>query len=135
MTLVLTNLVLKKLASLRVELEGLLESYYQNAHQVQRLVTGLLKPKRKNKFECRPITMVRNGLVEHPRPELVYSFGYGTNGPVVRPIARGGKREWVDSGLVPNTEAFDKALAEAFDSFATPIATASKTSSLATPDS
>jgi hypothetical protein len=114
----------KEIVGLRAELEQLLESYYQNAHQVQKLVTDVLKPKRKNRFECRPITMVRNKLVEHPRPELVYSFGYGTDGPVVRPMARGGQREWVDSGLVPNTEAFDKALAGAFDSAAMPKAAA-----------
>jgi hypothetical protein len=118
--------------SLRVELEERLESYYQNAHQVQKLVTDVLKPKRKNKFECRPITMVRNRLIEHPRPEdqLVYSFGYGTFGPVVRPTAKSGEREWVDSGLASNTAVFDKALATAFDSVAMPVNAAAGSSTL-----
>jgi hypothetical protein len=119
--------------SLRVELEERLESYYQNAHLVQKLVTDLLDPKRKSKFECRPITMVRNRLIEHPRPEeqLVYSFGYGTTGPVVRPTAKSGEREWVDSGLASNPAAFDKALAEAFDSVAMPRAATSGSSAVA----
>lgn len=116
--------------SLRVELEERLESYYQNAHHVQKLVTDVLEPKRKNKFECRAITMVRNQLIEHPRPQdqLVYSFGYGTFGPVVRPTAKSGEREWVDSGLASNTAAFDQALATAFDSVAMPKAAAARSS-------
>jgi len=96
----------------RHEFEGLLEAYYNNAHRILKLVRTL--PGFGN-FECREITIVRNKLVEHPLAGDVYSFGFGTSGPVVRPL-RKSDREWVDDGLVPNTESFSRKLAAGFKS-------------------
>lgn len=90
--------------------EGLLEDYYHNAHRILKLVKSL--PGFKN-FECREIRIVRNQLVEHPKKGEVYSFGWGSSGPVVRPLHQQ-DREWVDRGLVPNTEALLGKLVEAF---------------------
>ena len=86
--------------------EGSLEDYYQNAHRVLKLIKTL--PGLGN-FECREITIVRNKLVEHPESGEPYSFGFGATGPVVRPVHKPG-REWIDAGLVPNTEAFVREL-------------------------
>jgi len=90
--------------------EGLLEDYYHNAHRMLKLVK--LLPGFKN-FQCREITMVRNKLVEHSKQGEVYSFGWGSSGPVVRPLHQQ-DREWIDRGLVPNSEALLGKLAEAF---------------------
>jgi len=90
--------------------EGLLEDYYHNAHRILKLVKSL--PGFKN-FQCREITMVRNKLVEHPKRGEVYSFGWGSSGPVVRPLHQQ-DREWIDRGLVSNTQALLGKLVEAF---------------------
>ena len=102
---------------LRMQMEGLLENYYYQAHRVLKLVQTLPGLK---KFKCHEITMVRNKLVEHPNKTTgefpnsePYSFGYGTNGPFIRPFHRPG-REWQDAGLMPNTKAFITALLKAF---------------------
>jgi hypothetical protein len=95
----------------RHEFEGLLETYYSNAHRILKLVRTLPGL---GKFECREITIVRNKLVEHPLAGDVYSFGFGTSGPVVRPL-RKPDREWVDNGLVPNTESFIRKLTTDFN--------------------
>lgn len=96
--------------NLKESLESLLESFYQSAFQIRRLVRALPNLK---KFECMEITIVRNKLIEHPEEEDPYTFGFGTMGPTVRPLNSTG-REWRDEGLVPNTEAFDEALSKAF---------------------
>ena len=97
------------------DLEALLESYYNNAHKVLDLVQSLPGLEI---FKCREITIVRNKLLEHTRPGEVYSFGFGSTGPVMRPI-HGPDREWHDKGLVPNTESFARRLADAFAGRAT----------------
>jgi hypothetical protein len=94
----------------RLEFEGLLEDYYQSAHRVLKLVRTL--PGLES-FKCREITIVRNKLVEHPPEGEAYSFGFGHSGPTVRPFHRPG-RQWIDAGLVPNTQAFIDALATRF---------------------
>ncbi len=38
----------------------------------------------------------------HKDDASIYSFGYGSNGPVVNPFHKG-KPETVDKGLIPNT--------------------------------
>lgn len=91
--------------------EGSSEDYYHNAHRVLKLVKTI--PGLSN-FECMEITIVRNKLIEHPEHGEVYSFGFGSSGPVVRPMHKPG-REWIDAGLVPNTEAFVKALTDAIE--------------------
>jgi hypothetical protein len=93
-----------------LDFEGRLEEYYHNAHRILKIVKSL--PGLKN-FECREITIVRNKLIEHPEGE-VYSFGYGSSGPVVRPQHKSG-RTWHDRGLVPNTEALLNRLVQAFE--------------------
>lgn len=70
-----------------------------------------LLPNLKNS-ECREITIVRTKLVEHPEGTGSYSFGYGSGGPAVRPIHTPG-REWLDGGLILNTQRFIGALNEA----------------------
>lgn len=91
--------------------EGALEDYYHNAHRVLKLVKRLLGL---SNFGCNEITIVRNKLVEHPEYGEAYSFGFGTSGPVVRPMHKPG-REWIDAGLVPDTQAFVKKLTKAFE--------------------
>jgi hypothetical protein len=91
--------------------EGLLDDYYHNAHRVLKLMKSL--PGQAG-FSCREITIVRNKLVEHPEHGEPYSFGFGSTGPVVRPMHRAG-REWRDAGLVPNTESFVNDLARALN--------------------
>lgn len=95
---------------LQKRLEDLVEHYYGSAHRVLKLMQKLPWFK---KFECRAITIVRNKLVEHPGEDEPYAFGYGTNGPIVRPATRS-PREWHDAGAVRNTEEFIAALAGAF---------------------
>jgi hypothetical protein len=95
-------------------LENWLEDYYRNAHRVLKLVETL--PGLKN-FTCRPITIVRNHLIEHPKQGEIYSFGFGSTGPVVRPMYKP-DREHVDAGLVPNTQAFVTSLTRAFENAA-----------------
>ena len=95
---------------LKSELEDLIEQYYYNAHRVLKLIQGL--PSCRN-FKAKEIAIVRNKLIEHSDHGDIYSFGFGTRGPVVRPIARTG-RQWNDAGLVPNTEVFIPALISQF---------------------
>lgn len=95
----------------RHEFEGLLEQYYYNAHKVLDLIKTL--PGLDN-FRCREVTIVRNKLVEHPLVGEVYSFGFGTSGPVIRPMQKAG-REWHDEGLVPNSESFIQRLVAALN--------------------
>lgn len=95
-----------ELEALRAEMEGLLESYYYNAHRVLKLVQGL--PGMRN-FKCKEIVVVRNKLVEHADHGVFYSFGYGSTGPRVKPIGPPG-RQWNDEGLFFNTKQFLDAL-------------------------
>lgn len=97
-------------SDLKSELEGLIEQYYYNAHRVLKLVQGL---PRCGNFKSKEITIVRNKLIEHSDHGDIYSFGFGTQGPVVRPMARPG-RGWNDAGLIPNTNAFVAALSALF---------------------
>jgi hypothetical protein len=62
-----------------------------------------------------PVTIVRNWLIEHSDKikDNVYGFGFGLNGPVVRPV-RPVERTQEDPGLVPNTRAFVDALHKIF---------------------
>lgn len=91
-------------------MEDLLEHYYSSAFRVVRIVKTLPGLK---KFRCMEITIVRNKLLEHVEQGELYSFGFGTEGPRVKPMARG-RPDWVDHGLIGNTRAFDEALADAF---------------------
>lgn len=87
--------------TLRIELEEKVESYYQSAHRILKLfgtIPALAT------IRCEPISRVRNNLVEHPQEGALYSFGYGSTGPRVKPMHRGTPL-WNDDGLVPNTEA------------------------------
>ncbi|MGH8594396.1 MAG: hypothetical protein ACREV3_11215, partial [Gammaproteobacteria bacterium] len=70
--------------------------YYYAVHRALKLVKML--PQLHN-FACREITIIRNKLVEHAEATEPYSFGYGSTGPVVRPIHTPG-REWIDPGLL-----------------------------------
>jgi hypothetical protein len=96
---------------LNLELEAQLEDFYHNAHRLLKLVRRL--PGLGN-CRCKQVDTVRNKLVEHPVGGLVYSFGYGSGGPVVRPIHRG-KRQWVDKGLVSNSKALVTSLTKALE--------------------
>jgi hypothetical protein len=84
---------------LKMVMEQLLEHYYSNAFRITKLVQQTTNQK---KYHCMPITMVRNKLVEHPDSGSLYSFGYGSNGPLVKPMHQG-TNEWTDAGLVANT--------------------------------
>lgn len=95
---------------LKMLMEQMLEHYYDNAFRVTKLaqlVSG------KKKYHCEAITIVRNKLIQHPEVGSIYSFGFGANGPVVKPIHRG-KKVWNDHGLVPNTTALIDSLTDLF---------------------
>lgn len=96
-------------ASLRLVLEEKLEGYYQSAHRVIKLL-GTLPPFAK--LRCLPITLVRNKLIEHPETGALYSFGFGSSGPRVKPMKRDSP-SYNDEGLVPNTRAFVDAIVSA----------------------
>ena len=90
-----------EIEDLKMLFESLLEQYYYNAFRITKLLQELTG---RTKSHCAKITMVRNQLVEHPKDAADYTFGYGTQGPVVRPVKRGAPA-WNDAGLVPNTVA------------------------------
>ncbi len=98
-------------AELKMMMEQLLEHFYNNAFRVTKLVQVVTG---KSKYHCQEITIVRNKLIEHPESGSLYSFGYGTNGPVVKPMYRGEKL-WNDLGLIPNTESLINSLIEVFE--------------------
>ena len=96
---------------LRLEMETRLEHYYNAAHRVQKLIQKL--PGGRG-FECRPVTIARNQLMEHlENNHERYSFGYGLSGPRLRP-AHTGLVKWNDNGLIPNTKEFIEALLKQF---------------------
>jgi len=96
---------------LKMVMEQLLEHYYSNAFRITKLVQQTTNQR---KYHCMPITMVRNKLVEHPNSGSLYSFGYGSNGPLVKPMHHG-TNEWTDAGLVPNTIELITSLNEVFE--------------------
>lgn len=88
---------------LKISMEPLLEHYYENGFRITKLVQQLTA---NTKDHCAEITAVRNDLIVHPKePATIYSFGFGSNGPVVKPVQWAGPRVWNDTGLVPNTRA------------------------------
>ncbi len=66
--------------------EQMLEHYYSNAFRVTKFVQQVSG---RSKYDCRPITIVRNKLIEHFKPGSIYSFGFGSNDPFIKPIYRG----------------------------------------------
>lgn len=92
--------------TLRVELEEKLESYYQSAHRVLKLLGRVSSLP---KIRCVAISRVRNELIEHTDDGALYSFGVGSTGPRVKPMHRGAPK-FNDEGLVPNTRAFVDAI-------------------------
>lgn len=95
---------------LKIEMEPLIEQYYYNAFRVSKLIQILTG---KSRYDCRVITIVRNNLIEHPKSETIYSFGFGLGGPFIKPVQRG-VILWEDSGLVKNTEEFVSSLSKVF---------------------
>jgi hypothetical protein len=100
-----------EIVQIKSRMESLLEDFYHSAHRILKLVRTL---PRMTKTESRAITIVRNKLVEHPDAGDFYSFGWSSSGPIVRPFHRPG-RQWVDAGLIPNTNEFVDALVKAFE--------------------
>lgn len=91
---------------LKLELEEKLESYYQSAHRVLKLLGRVsCLPK----IRCAAISRVRNELIEHTDDGALYSFGVGSTGPRVKPMHRGTPK-FNDEGLVQNTRAFVDAI-------------------------
>lgn len=86
----------------KLDMESLLEHYYNSAFRVTKLIQHITKHK---KYHCAEITNVRNWLIEHPKGagHQLYSFGYGTTGPRIKVVSRGGDKKWNDNGLIPNT--------------------------------
>jgi hypothetical protein len=101
----------EEITKLKSRMEILLEGFYQSTHRILKLVSTLPGMA---KVESHAITMVRNKLIEHPDIGDFYTFGWSTNGPMVRPLHRPG-RKWVDSGLIPNTQEFTNILIKAFE--------------------
>ena len=98
------------IVALKSRMESGLEGFYYSAHRIQKLMKTLPGIP---KTESRAITIVRNKLVEHPDAGDFYSFGWSSNGPVVRPTHRPG-RQWADLGLVPNMQEFANVVIKAF---------------------
>ncbi len=98
--------------ALKIEMESLVEHYYYNAFKITKLIQILTG---KSRYDCRCITMVRNYLIEHPKLETIYSFGFGVNGPFIKPVQRG-EVSWEDAGLVKNTEFLISSLKKVFSS-------------------
>lgn len=90
-------------------LEAPLEDCYTSAH---RLVVKIKELPKLGAFRCPEISKVRNKLIEHPGEGALYSFGFGTRGPLIKPLWQK-KLEWADAGLQPNIEAFYTALESA----------------------
>jgi hypothetical protein len=99
-------------ASLRMDLEELLEAYYYGAHRLTVLIRTLPGQKR---FSCAEMILVRNDLLEHTKGEPSYNFGYGIGGPFVRPTRPAG-RPPKDKGAVANTTAYAAVLQKVFAS-------------------
>jgi hypothetical protein len=97
-------------SDLRLELESKIEGFYQSAHRVLKLLGSIPEL---SKISCMPITRVRNNLIEHPDDGALYSFGFGSTGPRVKPMHEGDSR-WNDDGLIPNTVAFVSAIVAGF---------------------
>ena len=93
-------------SALERQLGKKLESFYTNAHRVLKLLgtIGSLP-----KVKCKAVSRVRNCLIEHPDQGTMYTFGYGSTGPRVKPMHQGPSK-WNDEGLVPNTLDFVAAI-------------------------
>jgi hypothetical protein len=72
-----------RVQALRAALEEKLESFYYSAARIRDLVREIPELE---KFDCREITIVRNKLIEHADLAESDTFGYGTNGPTVKPF-------------------------------------------------
>lgn len=92
--------------TLRDELEGELENYYQSAHKVLKLLGTIPEL---SKIRCEPISRVRNNLIEHTKEGASYTFGVGSTGPRVKPMYEG-ELVFNDEGLFPNTQAYVTAI-------------------------
>jgi hypothetical protein len=93
------------------------ESFYYTAH---RLMTCIQRLPGLNAFKCRPISIVRNQLLEHPEGAasgvILPSFAYNTvNGPVIKGIRTTGQEAHSDAGFIPNCQDFIRALEAVLD--------------------
>lgn len=87
---------------LRIELESELESYYQSAHKILKLLGTISQLPR---IRCMSISRIRNNLIEHAQDGATYTFGIGSTGPRVKPMYQG-ELVFNDEGLLPNTQKF-----------------------------
>ena len=104
------------------ELRLMTIQFYQIVHRVLKILSKL--PGLKH-FRCRPITIVRNQLIEHPEDKsskiLYDSFGFGKiTGPVIKALRINGQAGiHEDAGFYPNANAFihdlEKALINAIE--------------------
>ena len=97
----------EQISNMKIEFEEKVESFYQSAHRIKNLVKylpSLLK------FECLEITMVRNKLIEHTDGRHIYSFGFGSYGPVIKPERPQNESEFHDKGLIHNSKTFIESL-------------------------
>jgi len=91
------------------ELRRMTLLYYQTAHM---LLKRLRKLPALNNFQCTPMSIVRNQLMEHPEGEnskVVFdTFGYSdVNGPTVKALRRAGQsQQHPDPGFRVNNNAF-----------------------------
>ena len=95
---------------LQMEMERILEHYYNSAFRITKILQEITR--RKN-YHCHEITIVRNKLIEHPEAGSIYSFGYGSSGPIIKPMFFD-QKEWSDAGLVHNTAALVKSVLNIF---------------------
>ena len=92
--------------ALRLVLEDKLESYYQSAHRILKLLGTIPSL---SSIRSPAVTRVRNNLIEHPPEGAPYSFGFGSSGPRVKPMQKAASK-YRDSGLLPNTLEFVNAI-------------------------
>ncbi len=90
-------------SEIKNEFEEKIESFYQTAHRVLKIVKIL--PGIVN-FKCKEITITRNKLIEHTEERHIYSFGFGSYGPVLKPERPKNEDEFRDQGFTKNSQAF-----------------------------
>jgi hypothetical protein len=95
---------------LKAQMETSLEQFYRSAHRVVKLAQSTA---RGTNIKPMGVITVRNHLIEHPKPGALYSFGWCSEGPRVKPSHKP-DQEWHDAGLIANAGEFARALLKCY---------------------
>jgi predicted double-glycine peptidase len=107
------------LDNIKLQMETNLGTYYAEAFRAIKLARSITNNK---KFDCRPINIVRNKLIEHAKEEglTFHNFGYSSSaGPTIKPVRRissqrSNREIHHDQGLFHNNSAFVNSLITLF---------------------